>query len=400
VGFFLGLGLGILSLMTVLFLFETVENRLKTVWCSLWGRNGKAGLHRRLKSALSPNRFPMFLPWLLGLLNPIFLLVIAPNPWNMIALGCLSGYVGLSVLTFPFFLGKKLRAFREELAVYAAGKLAKREEPEFAKEILLAAASSKNESMRFAATIGLPELGSAEAEEALAKLCSDRVTRISVSAMKAYRNLLKVRKLQEIQSVKGLGKLRADFDQEKRLVHYREGWDSMKSFPKLARFADQIDKIIYSQLLLRQGYPALFCEKCHAFAERAVHDDWHWVYCPICNDAIDLKPGIERVIGTIGAGSDWDLQDGILRISLWDRIGKRPVYAEIEALEIVEDETLDLDWAVSAVLEMLHNKHLPSEGQIGIRYIGHPKLGTNVQHILRKFGVELDLPSISPQTSA
>ncbi len=399
-GFIFGIGLGILSLMTVLYLFETVENRLKTLWCRPWSQNGKSGLRRRLQKALSPNLFPMVLPWMLGLLNPVYLLVFAPYPWNSIALGSFGGYVGLSLVTVPFFLGKKLRAFREELAVFAAGKLAKREEPEFAKQILLAAANSNNESMRFAATIGLPELGSVEAEEALAKLCADRVTRISVSAMHAYRNLLKVRKLQEIQSVKTLGKLRADFDREKRIVKYREGWDSLKSFPKLAGFAQQIDKIVYSQLLLRQAYPALFCEKCHAFAERAVHGDWHWVYCPICNDAIDLKPGIERAIGTIGAGSDWDLQNGILRISLWDRIGKRPVYAEIEALEIFEDDTVDLNWAVSAVLEMLHNKHLPSEGQIGIRYIGHPKLGTNVQHILRKFGVELDLPPISPQTSA
>ena len=67
----------------------------------------------------------------------------------------------------------------------------------------------------------------------------------------------------------------------------------------------------------------------------------------------------------------------------------RAIYAEIEGLEIHNDPTTDLDWAVSAVLEMLHNKHLRGKGRISIRFIGVPKLGINARHILKRFAEEL-----------
>jgi hypothetical protein len=207
--------------------------------------------------------------------------------------------------------------------------------------------------------------------------------------MQAYKGLLKVLKGQKVLSIVPLDQLLTEYEREKKIAQFKVGWDNLRGFPKLAAIADEIDRIVYSQLWLRQGFPHVFCEKCHVFADLKAYEDWRWVACPVCRDVVDLRAGIEKAIGTVGADNEWDLQNGVLRIGLWDRIAKSPVYAEIEALEIHDDPSQDLDWSVSAVLEMLHNKRLQGKGGIGIKYIGEPKLGRNALYILHRFAEEL-----------
>lgn len=377
------------SVMVVMYLFEAVEHRLTALWCRPWSKKSKRGLRWRIQMALSRNRLPMYVPWFLGLLNPFYLFAFAHGPSQDVALGCLAGYVGLSLMLYPAYLGKRLRQFREQFMLYAAEKLAKTEEPAFAEPILLRAGGSRQEVLRLAATVGLKEIGTGAAEEMLGRLCGDRNTRVSIAAMQAYKGLLKVLKGQKVLSLAPLAQLLVEFEREKKSSRYRLGWDNLKRFPKLAAISTEIDRIVYSQLWLRQGFPHVFCEKCHVFAELKAFDDWRWVTCPVCHDATDLRSGIEKVVGTIGAAQDWDLREGVLYISLWDRNVNRAIYAEVEGLEIHNDPTMDLDWAVSAVLEMLHNKHLRGKGRISIRFIGVPKLGINARHILKRFAEEL-----------
>jgi hypothetical protein len=361
----------------VMFLFGTVHQRIASLWCRPWSRMGKKGFRRRLAFALSPSRFPMFVPWLLGLTNPLYLFFLGGWEAQQFALTCLLGYVGVSLLALPFYFWKMLRGFRGQLAIYAAEKVVNLTDTAFAESLLVKAAASPQVELRIAATYGLKELGTPAGMEALGKLCSDRDSQVSVLAMKAYGNVLKVMKGAEIQSLAELPGLIKEYEREKYIVNFKEDWDSYKGFPHLGDLARKIHKIVYSQLLLRRAFPDVFCGRCHAFAVLEGHLDWRWVRCPICQDAIDLKPGIKMAIGTIGAMLDWDLEDGILRVSLWDGILKRAVYAEVASIEIRGGFDIDYDWAVSAVVEMMRNQHHGGEGDVPVVLVGEVGLSVN-----------------------
>ncbi|HEX2900003.1 MAG TPA: hypothetical protein VHS96_09820 [Bacteroidia bacterium] len=367
----------------MLFLFGTIEHRLITLWCKPWSMMGKTSFRRRIRIALSSSRFPMFVPWLLGLLNPIYGFAFSGPPLDMIALGCLIGYVGLSLLAFPFQLGKKLRNFREELAVHAALKLVKVGDITWAETLLLQAAQSPQEALRMAATAGLKEVGTRAGEDMLAMLCSDRSTRVSVAAMKAYGNLLKVIRAKEVLSLAPLANLLVQYEREKKTAQFKEGWDNFKSFSKIGKLVQEIDRIIYSQLPLRRAFPHVFCYQCHVFGKMNGHGDWRWVSCPVCLEARHLRAGVQKVIGTIGAPTDWELEDGTLRVSLWNRTTQKAVYADIEAIEILQDTVMNTDWAVGAVVEMLTNQHGKTAKQVQVTFVGKPKLSKNSIHLLK-----------------
>jgi hypothetical protein len=386
--------IGGLTVLAIMHLYGAIEPRLSALWCQPWFGMGHSSFRWRIRIALSPKWYVLFAPWLIGLLNPVYLLFLGDAVQREFAGICLGTYVGISLLCYPFYLGKALRQFRERLGIRAAEKLVKICNTEFSEPILLQAAATPHLYLRMAAIHGLKELGTPGGTQALSNLCGDRNLRISTEACKAYATLLKVLKVRKVLSLRDLDNLIPEHTKEQNRLRLFENLDSDHSRSKIGTLTNAIQNIVYSQLVLRRAFPHVYCEKCHVFGELRGYLDWRWVRCPVCLDAVDLHGGITTVIGTIGAGSNWVVRDGILRLGLWSEARKAGMYAKVSALEIVHGMSIDYDWAVCAVVEMLRNKHPEFEKGIPVHLVGSPPLGKNTLLLLREMDQHFDLRGV------
>ncbi len=357
-------------------------------WFRPWSANGQDGFLRRVKLALSPANhlyvLPLFSPFFFVLAIWLFSSTGAFGfSFNFLS-GALIGYAGALLVAYPLDLTKSLSSFRREVAIFAAQKLVRRMPPEVSNAILVPLAKSSDPGLRIAAAMGLRELGTKEGSEALRLLGEDADVFVATASRDAYIELKQVYLGNGLLSVRTMDTYVTEHAWlVQRLRGKRKGAEYVLNREKFDEITRQIDEIVYSQLPLRRSYPDIFCKDCYARAEHLHYEEWDWVRCRQCKEVHGLKPGILTVVGQIGGEQEWEAKDGVLRVNLWDEANRKGHAADLEVLEVIGGKNINYDWAVSAVVDKLHNMSLGVGSRISVKLIGDPVLEPNTYHLLR-----------------
>lgn len=100
------------------------------------------------------------------------------------------------------------------------------------------------------------------------------------------------------------------------------------------------------------SFPDVFCTRSRRRAILTDHGFMEVVSSPEGEFNDDLMMGVKEVVGQIGGENDWQLENGVLQVQMWNAEDKKVAMAEIDTLEVLD--TAD-DWAVVAVLDKLTN---------------------------------------------
>jgi hypothetical protein len=381
IGSFVGLMTGIL----VPFLAEANVRNYAKKWARPDGILPKVVLRKRARAAIVQHKVRMAWPYLLPLipLNPFILAGMGGAEGLALAIIYLSVY-SLSSVGFYFVHGRKLmRRFREILAVEVAQQLAFRVEPDQSSEILMAAAQQKDSCHRFAAVLGLRELGTMEALHVLDALRDDNNPQVAALATEAWHALHQdldptSRPCPELPAYV-LRKVLPDSDAKEDRVRERNRIKAMELHDD-----KELRRLLNAQLPLRRGHPHLFCMECYARTVYLRSGEWDWVECRLCGKSGSLETDVKAVIGQVGGDYEWLLEEGILRINLWDQDNKKARAADIDVLEIVDGGEIDYDWALTAVLEVLERRGNAPEKQWHIRAGELPLLQKNTLKLLQR----------------
>jgi hypothetical protein len=166
----------------------------------------------------------------------------------------------------------------------------------------------------------------------------------------------------------------------KRKDRSNKGKQARENFEEYAR---QMDDIVFSQLPLRRAYPDVYCKNCFARGEHQQYEEWDWVRCRQCKEVHALHPGVRQVIGQVGGDADWDLQDGKLRINLWDESQRKAHAADLDVLQVLGGKAIHYDWAVSALVNALHNHDQAIGSRLAVQLVEAPALEANSLQLLK-----------------
>lgn len=391
---FWGWGLiGAISFLTTLpSLMTSTPNEASAYWRPQ-GPSAQAAILRRAKRALSAHNWVHAWPWFLPSLAVCTVMLAMSWRGNagLTVVECIKGVLGMLLgfglaasVSYPLGLGKTLRTFRQGVAALGAKMLARLGDPQEATQVLVAAGKHGQAHIRAAAVLGLRELGNAESLAALQLLSNDPRSEVAQAAQAATAQLEKLLRGGRALSLRQMDSLISNhriLDKKrqpgKQIVSHVDYEDHFQ------KTTQRIAEIIYSQLLLRNAFPHLYCEDCLAHAEEQRYDEWEWVRCVQCKDAVSLVPGVVQVTGQIGGGAPWAVEEGHLRLSLWNPATHQARSAQVTRLEIIGGQALDYDWAVSAVVEKLRNAH-PTDGEgVQVSLVGQPALSANSLQLLR-----------------
>lgn len=304
-----------------------------------------------------------------------------PSYW--ISLGFLAAVVG----GYPFALHQQLAEYRSKVTTLAALQTVRAAKPEDSGPLLIEGSNHRDPVVRLAAVSGLRELGTNSGVEALKRLGEDGDRRVAAAARNALSDLLPALRGTLILSVRTMD----TYVEEHRFLETQLGSNkpgvAAAAFDKLHEISKQIDEIVYSQLSLRRAFPDLYCADCYSRAEAQRYADWEWVRCKQCHEIHGLKVGVEKVIGQIGGDADWALEGGVLRLNLWDEKAHKARYAEMDVFEVVGGKALNYDWAVSAVIDKLHNQQQGPANRIAVKLSAEPTLEVNTLQLLRTLDV-------------
>ncbi len=356
------------------------------------GPKAAATILRRARRALSPQSWVLLLPkfWAsavsAGLLLGIIFLVTRGNDdlqVGYIAMAIVVGYASYFTGAYFISLRKKIKEYRQEVAKLGAKMVARLGERNASLQLLQEVSNSKDPMFRIASAVGFAELGELEHLPVLEKLSTDQDKAVVDSAVKAVLALQKLLITTPL-SVKEMEKLTTN---HRKLETKRLGNSNVSSNVDYEDYYQRTQKIIedivVSQTRLRHAFPDLYCRECYARAEQFQYEEWVWVRCVQCQDVLHLVPGIVEAIGQIGALSDWQLVEGVLRVNLWDEAKRQARNATISSLEIVGGKAMDYDWAVSAVVEKLNNENPGFGKAIQVRLVNAPPLSSNSLSLLR-----------------
>jgi hypothetical protein len=364
-------------------------------WFRLVGNERKSRFIDRVRAALSPDIRFNDLRLLWPLIVPIILwLLVAATSLDAGIMEVLGGFVisyaGAAGLAMGLGV---LKRSREQTALYAAQQAARQLPVNHAEEILLPLAGAQQTGLRLAAVEGLRELGTPRALEALGTLCADRTTEVAAAAATAYKALSNV--LTGIAPVRPVGAMQRFQEEYARLLPNtgRKTYDKKRKaeLKRIEEIIPHMDEIVFSQLPLRHAFPHVYCKDCYAWAERCTYESWSWLRCTQCKETAGLVGGVERVVGQIGGVETWELQEGTLRVNLWDDGQRKARVADMNALEIVGGRSINYDWAVNAVLDKLAHRDQRS-APLSIHLQG-ATLEPNTIHLLRLVDGSLSLPA-------
>ncbi|MBK9453804.1 MAG: hypothetical protein IPN95_31305 [Bacteroidetes bacterium] len=343
----------------------------------------------RAKFAFAPLHFrqiyPPVTPFALGVVLAFFLVLLDRSILNAMlnfSLILLGATLAFGAAWFVF-LRNYLKLYRLVLVQEAARDLAKFGNKDEAMAFFDAAATNESLRVREGALMGYGVLGTAAVIPKVEKMGQDPNPSLAKDAREAHQILLEMHNLGKPLSVAPIDKL------IERIVYVRNQL-SKKSEYKLrvnydAKLEDALNKmndIVRSQFPLARAYPFLYCVQCMAHAEKLTFFTQEWVRCHRCQDVFGLITEVRQVIGQIGGVRDWELKDGILKVSLWDADKGVARGAEVEWIEIIAGQPFDYDWAVSAVVEKMHHFHPRADYSLPVKFIGDIVLQTNTKHVL------------------
>jgi hypothetical protein len=309
-----------------------------------------------------------------------------------------SGYLQGSLLSFAglsVFWGVtgRFNRYRLKVVEYAALEVARRLHPDVATRYLVALASQPWVGARMASVAALRLTGTPGAIAKLEQLKQDDDKDVSAMAHAAHHDLklvwageldhIPVERMTEL--AKGqtllLPKMSKNKYSKEHAVERRWLEESMTA----------MDNLLFSQLPLRHAFPHVICKKCLMRAEKMAYESWDWLRCSRCKQADGLVPGVVRVIGQIGADVPWAIEEGELRVSLWDDATRTARVADLSGLEIVGGKDINYDWAVSAVLGQLHNQGILADRHLDILLRDAPVLEANTLQLLQSLDGKLVL---------
>jgi hypothetical protein len=383
----------VVGLVTGVFAFTATYKLLgnfPATWIQDWlkPRNAKADERylRRASKALTSNvHSSLFLPFAPVIIATGLMIVLAIReyPYWMALAACVS----VAGLGSAMLLKKPLREYRRKVSSLAARQLVRRAKPEEAGAILIAAANHQDAVVRLAAVEVLRELGTNSGIAALKKLAEDQDASVVAAARDAMDDLIPALKGSLILSVRTMETYVEEHKFLGKQFASRKPANPARVLEKLTEITQQIDEIVYSQLSLRRAYPDVFCEDCLSRAEDLQYEEWEWVRCKHCKEVHGLRAGVRKVVGQIGGelpfGGEGKFENGVLRVTLWDAEKQKARYGEVDVLEVIGGQGINYDWAISAVIEKMHNQGQGRANMVSVKLTGKPVLEVNTLHLLR-----------------
>jgi hypothetical protein len=386
----LGLVAGIVSLVATRKLLRNFPTRVLQGWLRPWNNKFDDQYLQKAGKAISGRLYNTYLlPFCIAIAIAISvcgaLLVMPPA----LPLQILAAFGGVLAVGIPSFLLPSLQHYRRKVANVAARQLVRHVKPEEATALLVQAAAHPDKLVRLAAITGLRELGTNSGTAALQKLGGDQDATVAAAARDAMADLLPALKGTQILSVRTMETYIGEHRFLTAQLASRNPREAFRAREKLDEITRQIDEIVYSQLSLRRTFPDVFCGDCYSRAEVLNYEEWHWVRCKQCHEVHGLRTGVRTVVGEIGAGSPTlenghgHLENGTLRVSLWNGQTQKARYGEVDVLVVTGGQGINYDWAISAVIEKMLNQSKGPRNMVSVKLVGNPVLEVNTLHLLR-----------------
>ena len=167
-----------------------------------------------------------------------------------------------------------------------------------------------------------------------------------------------------------------------RTKKHAEGIEAWKEL-RLAEFA--ISSILRKNQLMTKNNESVLCSRCFTRGTKVKSYDWTHQECRRCGRAEYLLGGVKEVVGVLGPGFGIEKrEDGYYQISLWEEVGKKFRYVDLDALEIRGGGNFDYDWGLNAVLEGLKNGMKTPKLKLKIRINGEVSLSANSQKLIEE----------------
>ena len=278
--------------------------------------------------------------------------------------------------------------YRLKLLGYAAHEVAHRLPPAQAEELLLPFARAAKGDTITPAIGAMRDLGTPEAIETLQTLAYRNALgneTLTLAADNAQRDLSRLA-LRETPPLHVGRMAKLVFEHEQlytQIVKRKKTWYRRETQEGMDAIIEQMDEIVFSQLPLRRSFPAVYCKDCYSRGERMTYESWDWVRCRSCKEATGMYAGVQQIIGQIGGQDDWLLENGVLKVSLWDDVARKARAAQIDALEVLGGHDIQYDWAVGAVVQVLHNHSADASLRIPVRLSNAPALDANSLRLLQ-----------------
>jgi hypothetical protein len=368
------------------------EKFLDKVWLRPYAKGYRRGLIFRIRITILMCRFRAMLPLMHCLAGILVILTLGQIESTIPMLIIWPYLIGFWVMPLSHqsnHYDETLPKFSLMMAITAAKRLVEFAPVEKQRRVLVWMSGFSEAHIKIAAINGFMEKTDEWAIENLQMLRNNPSTLVKNAADEALELVHGILNGNGIRSVLPLEGLctayQANLDQTpgvqssavlKRYEKARIGVDQ-------ARLANQIDDIIYSQLTLREAYPIVYCKQCLSWSEEVSFREWKWIRCKRCLDVQHLVPGVFSVIGEIGGVKDLHLDNGILRIGIWDTVQRKATKSEVDVLHVYPGGEFDYDWAISAVVQMIHNQMNSRVQQVPVTIHGELELSQNTRHLLR-----------------
>lgn len=368
-----------------------------------WKSRGQGWpLRRRKRLWLLPNGTP---GWIRSLLDPAMSLArwarVSPGLLGMVgvagllAAGGLVQWAALAVggyaLLFPLIMIRDLRRFRHQLEFGAAMSIAQDMNPKQAEAKLLNASRDPEPLIRLASVHGLEILGTDAALATLETMTRDGNRAVAAQARLSHGQVMLLMEGQAVEEGPGfLELIESHRFWMNQLRREDSNPDEIES--KVLIVEAEMDRISRQSLNARRSYPHLFCLACLTRARLTTYQTWTFVHCRHCNRTDLLELGVQRVVGEIGGVSDWELQDGVMRLGLWDEERRLARAADLDALHIHGGQNLNYDWAIAAIFDKMEGFHSELPEVLPTELINAPTVSSNSIALLRTLSPRLDLP--------
>ncbi len=369
------------------------EKALSKIWLRPYSKGKRRGLILRIRLTILMCRFRAILPLLLCIaFLPVALQIFTGDsgiPTLVVIWLYLVGFWVLPITNNSDYFDEALPKFNLMMAITAAKRLVEFAPVEQQRRVLVWIAGFPEAHIKIAAINGYMEKTDEWAVENLQMLRLNPSSLVQKAAEEAIELVEGIRKGNGIRSVLPLEELCAAYQANLDDVPGVQSSAVLKRYEKArigvdqARLANQIDDIIYSQLTLREAYPIVYCKQCLSWSEEVSFREWNWIRCKRCLDVQHLVPGVFSVIGEIGGVNEWHLDNGILRIGIWDTVQRKATKAEVDALHVYPGGEFDYDWAISAVVQMIQNQMNSRVQQVPVTIHGKLELSQNTRHLLR-----------------
>ncbi len=298
-------------------------------------------------------------------------------------LGLLAGGGILFMTSFRSSYHKTMQRYWSDHAKIGATAIGRWGEASEALALLQKAALSSDPIWRAAAVLGFKQLPNSAGLTALKTLSLDAAPQVATAAAAAMGELDQVTAGHKPMSVKPLETYMVSAGKTYIVKGKGPEAKSLDGKGMVEVNFDYLERVLYSQITLRRAFRHVYCRDCYAWAEQMHFEYWDWLCCTKCKDAPALVPDVRYVTAQVGEPHAWQLQNGELRLGLWDDEKRHARSGSISALEIVGGSDINYDWAVSAVVEKLHNENPAYGKDIRVRLINDPKLDKNTLQLLQ-----------------